>query len=121
MRGFERVRDDLRAGAAGFAHLDAAQLVRHAFGLRTAARRAGKRPVLLYLHCEPTAWPDGRPVPAAARDRHRLETGDFAAAVAGDEVAFAHVTWKVLLDAWAEADDAGVRSHASAVPGRFAV
>ena len=35
MQGCERVRDALRSDPKTFLHLDAAQLVKHAFGLRT--------------------------------------------------------------------------------------
>jgi len=100
MPGFERVRDGLREGSLSFHHLDAGQLVKHAFGLRTVAARAGKRAGLLYIHCEPPSWPGGRPVAAAAHTRHRREIADFAAAVAGDEVAFASLTWRDLVDTW---------------------
>jgi hypothetical protein len=34
MTGYQRVRDALRDGTAQFARLDAAQLVKHALGLR---------------------------------------------------------------------------------------
>ena len=121
MRGFERVRDDLRDGSLRFDHLDAAQLVKHAFGLRTAAARLGKRATLLYLHCEPTAWPDGHVVPAGAHERHSREIAAFAAAVADDEVAFAHLTWRALLGTWAASDDDGLRRHVAAVLDRFGV
>ncbi len=92
MRGFERVRDGLRDASLTFEHLDAAQLVKHGFGLRTAGARARKRATLLYLFCEPPTWPDGRAVTAAAHARHRREIDLFATAVAGDEVDFVHGT-----------------------------
>ena len=88
MTDFERVRDGLRDGSLRLEHLDGAQLVKHAFGLRTAASRVGKRAALIYLHCEPQAWLDGRPIPATAHARHRQEVADLATPVAGDEVAF---------------------------------
>jgi hypothetical protein len=51
MTGFERMRDGLRNHRIRFEHLDAAQLVKHAFGLRSAIDRDGegrrKRPELL--------------------------------------------------------------------------
>lgn len=121
MQGFERMRDRLRDKEARFDHLDAAQLVKHAFGLRTAAGRVGKRAALLYVHYEPQAWPDGRPVPITAHARHRQEIADFAAAVAGDEVAFARLTWGEVLAAWASSEDDGIRHHAKAMLGHFAV
>jgi hypothetical protein len=58
------VRDSLRHGSSPFVRFDAAQLVKHAFRLRTAVHRdrrfVGKHPVLLYLYAEPERWPDGR-------------------------------------------------------------
>lgn len=100
MGGYEAVRDSLRDGRDDFRHLDAAQLVKHALGLRTAAENAGRRPVLVYLHAEPKAWPDGRPI---ADDEHRAhgdEIARFAAAVAGDEVAFLALSYRQLLANW---------------------
>jgi hypothetical protein len=124
MAGYERVRDELRAGTLPFRHLDAGQLVKHAFGLRTAAHRPGstfgKRPALLYLHAEPVAWPDGRPVPGADVERHRAEIARFAALVDGDEVAFRSCTYGQLLATWRESGAANVQAHAAAVEGRFA-
>ena len=49
MKGYERMRDRLRSGQEGFVHLDAAQLVKHAFGLVTEGRRRTRMPVLFYL------------------------------------------------------------------------
>ena len=121
MQGCEGVRNGLRDGSRRFQHLDATQLVKHAFGLRTAAARAGKRAVLVYLHCEPLAWPDGRVLPDSGRERHRREIDEFAAAIAGDEVDYVVLTWRKILAAWSISDDAGVRRHADAMLGRFAV
>ena len=44
MRGFEHMRDNLASGHMTFSTLDAAQLVKHAFGIRTQASGAGRRP-----------------------------------------------------------------------------
>jgi hypothetical protein len=38
-----------------YRHLDAAQLVKHAYGLVTEGRRIGRKPILYYLFAEPTA------------------------------------------------------------------
>ena len=69
MSGYAQVRDALHSGALQTERLDAAQLVKHAFGLRTQAQPAegvaAKRPVLVYLYAEPAAWPDGRAVASA--------------------------------------------------------
>jgi hypothetical protein len=76
-----------------YRHLDAAQLVKHALRLRTLASRdpGGRHPWLVYLYAEPQAWPDGRPVDAAAARQHAAEVMEFADAVAGAEVGFAGV------------------------------
>src|SRR5262249_43547495 len=61
MKGYEAVRDALHNRTLSFLHLDAVQLVKHAFGLRTAVNSdpavAGKRAALMYLYCEPETWP----------------------------------------------------------------
>jgi hypothetical protein len=119
MRRFEAARDSLRDGEGGFAHLDAVQLVKHAFGLRTAGARLGKQAVLYYLYAEPEKWPDGRAVDLGAVQRHRDEVVQFAALVAGDEVTFVACTYSELLRAWVQDADRAVASHTLAVAARF--
>lgn len=124
MAGYEHVRDALRDGSMTFTHLDAAQLVKHAFGLRTAVHRQnelrGKQPILFYLHAEPQRWPDGRAVPAAAIEAHRVEVAQFAECVAADEVIFCECSYANLLSRWEQAPDAEIRTHAAALRERFA-
>lgn len=123
MKSYEQVRDGLREGSFDFSRLDAAQLVKHAFGLRTEVHRQGaaqgKRPVLLYLYAEPTAWANGCPIPQVDIDRHRDEIVRFAEIVAGNEVVFHTCSYRDLLTAWSDAPSAAVRAHAEAVAGRF--
>ena len=122
MAPFEAMRDRLAGGTAGYRHLDAAQLVKHAFGLRTEAgreRRGGKRPMLVYLYAEPEAWPDGRPVGADDRARHAAEASAFAEAVAGAEVVMRLLTYRQLLAALRASPDEHVRDHADALAGHF--
>jgi hypothetical protein len=123
MTGFARVRDRFRDGTCHFRRLDAAQLIKHAFGLRTAVHRAAVPPatkaVLLYVHAEPTCWPDGRSVPAADIELHRCEVEQFADLVAGDEVSFRVTTYRELLATWHNSPVAAVREHAATVRGRF--
>ena len=122
MAGFERTRDSLRAGATEFKHLDAAQLIKHAFGLRTAAHalpHEGRRPILFYLYCEPEQWPNGREVSAADREVHRHEVAAFADMVGGDEVLFLSSTYNEVLASWEGAAIAEVGRHAAAVRQRF--
>lgn len=125
MAGYERVRDALSDGSARFAHLDAAQLVKHAFGLRTAIHKdkriIGKRPILVYLYAEPKTWPDGRKVDRAMIDAHRTDIALFAAMVRNDEVAFVSLSYRDLLGDWQADPDDRVRLHANAVLDRFEV
>lgn len=114
MGPFTGLRDSLRAGSTTFKHLDAAQLVKHAFGLVTEGRRVGKKPVLLYLYAEPQrrgTAPNG----AEALARHREEIANFAALVAGAEVEFAACSYREWLMEWT--GEAGL--HAEALIARF--
>ncbi len=119
MAGYCGVRDWLRDEANGFAHLDAAQLVKHAFGLRTQAQRSRRRATLLYVFAEPSAWPDGTPITVQAQQRHRAEIEHFAERVAADEVGFAWVSYADLLSSWRQ--HAQTQAHAEAVLNAFAV
>lgn len=123
MAGYERVRNALSDGSARFTHLDAAQLMKHAFGLRTAVhkdrRMIGKRPILVYLHAEPKTWPDGRKIDRAMIEAHRAEIALFAAMVRNDEVAFASASYRDLLAEWRTDPDERIRLHAKAVLDRF--
>jgi hypothetical protein len=121
MQGFERMRDYLASGHMTFSTLDAAQLVKHAFGLRTQAVRRGKKAVLLYLYAEPKAYPDGRVVSATLVARHRQEVKIFADAVAAfdNDVAFAALCYAELLECWMHNPDDSVQAHAAAILGRF--
>ncbi|WP_434616221.1 hypothetical protein [Azospirillum sp. B2RO_4] len=123
MAGYACVRDGLRDDVLAFCHLDAGQLVKHAFALRTAVHRAGtsfgKRAVLLYLYAEPSAWPDGRPIPDADVALHNAEIAWFTSIVGEDEVAFRHCTYRQLLDSLAACGEAIIAMHAEAVRARF--
>lgn len=125
MGGYARVRDGLRDGLHRFRHLDGAQLVKHAFGLRTAANRKGAScggsPILLYLHAEPERWPNGKAVPLEELEAHRREIAEFADLVAGDEVAFHATTYDEVLQLWSASPLATVRNHVEAVRRRFAI
>ncbi len=106
----------LRQNGTAFRHLDAAQLIKHVFGLATEAARVGKQPVLIYLYAEPVSF-EARRIPAQAIAAHRDEVARFGDAVAGASVRFVATTWR----AWLERYDAeGVRGHAERVGTRFA-
>jgi len=115
MKPFEAMRDALRAGTIRYDHLDAAQLVKHAFGLVTQARVLGKAPVLFYLYAEPSARA-GKPLSPAIFDHHRGEIDDFGGRVSGAAVRFASASYREWLDRFTGA----AKSHADAVTARFA-
>ena len=125
MRGYESIRDGLRSEPGLYEHLDAAQLFKHAFALRTAVHKRpdhhGLRPILYYVYAEPNSLPrSGAPVDEAARTRHRAEIDRFAATVADDEVTFVSCSWRRLLETWAHDENGSVRAHADAVSALFA-
>ena len=125
MKGYEGVRDKLRANGRLYDFLDAAQLVKHAFALRTAVhnRRSehdGLASILFYLYAEPAVWPkNGRPIGDDEKAKHREEIARFARDVEGDEVAFVSCSYQRLLEDWARHKDGGIRAHAAAVTRRF--
>ena len=124
MSGYESVRDSLPSVPDLFGHLDAAQLFKHAFALRTEVHRENRQgrltPILFYVYADPERWPaNGRPVDERAKARHREEIDRFAAAVAGDEVVFVSCSYKRLLKAWADCEGRSVRAHGNAVAERF--
>lgn len=124
MAGFESVRDALHENPHLYSHLDAPQLVKHAFALRSEVHRVGEhrrlKPILFYVYAEPTVWVrTGRSVDEDAKTRHLAEIADFGRRVEGDEVTFVHCSYSRLLANWLSAADATVRSHAQAVIERF--
>lgn len=114
MMPYTAMRDRLRASGGSYHHLDAAQLVKHAFGLVTEGRRLGKAPVLLYLYAEPSHR-GAVSISGAAIERHRAEIADFASAVADAEVRFVACSWREWLAGWT----GDVRNHADALIARF--
>jgi hypothetical protein len=103
MAPYEQVRDKLRSRAEHFDFLDAAQLVKHAFGLVTEGHRKAKRPYLVYLFAEPTEYA-GHPIDDAKKQAHRSEIARFAAAVKGAEVGFGAISYREWLDSWPDSD-----------------
>ena len=124
MGGYERIRDVLRDHPGNFAHLDAAQLFKHALALRSEVHRRDHhrplRPILFYLYAEPEFWPaTGEVIEERLKARHRIEIAAFGANVVDDEVSFVSCSWRRLLDAWADRPDSRIRTHARAVTARF--
>ncbi len=125
MKGYEHTRDQLRKDGQLYACLDAVQLVRHAFALRTAVNRIPEysclTPILFYVYAEPEFWPkSGKPVEEKDKIMHRAEIERFASEVARDEVQFIACSYTDVLRCWKEGKDSRIRAHAEAVIERFA-
>jgi K+-sensing histidine kinase KdpD len=127
MAGYERCRDEIRDYRGGrSARLDVAQLVKHAFALRTAvnkvAKWVGKRPILYYLYAEPERWANRKgTVPPEDRLQHRAEIAAFSEMVADDEVSFLSCSYSELLADWAVSSDPMICAHAHAVARCFSI
>jgi hypothetical protein len=125
MSGYEAIRDRLYVDPRAYRYLDAGQLIKHALGLRTAVNRQPpgphyrKRPMLVYLYAEPTAWPDQRAIPLETHVKHAAEIESFANTVAGNEVEFCSMTYQALLTSWSASQSPGLQSHAQALSKRF--
>ncbi|MBN2630725.1 MAG: hypothetical protein JXR75_09325 [Rhodobacteraceae bacterium] len=117
MARYSRLALDLIAGTADFRVLDAVQLVKHAYGIRTRAEKRALGSVLVYLYAEPATWASGKPVDAKRRAAHRAEIARFARAVAGDEVVFVALRWGDLLRQWAAVPE--LAAHVAALRTRF--
>lgn len=111
---YVNIMRQLQENPARFVYLDAAQLVKHAFGL---ASLPGKHEItLLYLFWEPgnhAAYPEF--------EVHRREAAEFAESVVGASVKF---SWKSHAELWREWELAGhdwLQLHASELLRRYAV
>lgn len=113
MEPFEAVRDQLRSGSLRYEFLDAAQLIKHGFGLVTDGRRKGLSPHLHYLFAEPATL-NGKPIAEATLEQHRQEIISFAALVAGSEVTFSACSYREWISSWADAPEE-VRLHGQRV------
>jgi hypothetical protein len=117
MARFTAMRQELDDGRQTYRHLDAVQLVKHAYGLRTQSVKRARGAVLVYLHAAPDQWANGKPLDPAAHQRHAAEIADFARAVRGDAVTFVPLRWSDLLAQWSGV--AALAAHASAIHDRF--
>ena len=119
MGRYTRLRDGLVRGTNGFEALDAVQLIKHAYGLRTRAEKRATGAVLVYLYSEPKTWASGKVVDPARIELHRREVAAFGKMVAGDAVVFVPLRWADLLDQWAMF--VKLRPHVKALRERFGV
>jgi hypothetical protein len=119
MGPFEAIRDELKSGARSFQFLDAAQLVKHALGLRTHADKLGKKPVLAYLYAEPQGWPNGKRLGPAKHEAHAAEARAFSGLVEGSEVEFVSWNYQTLLETFESSSCAALREHGRAIKKQF--
>ncbi|MFJ1212655.1 PGN_0703 family putative restriction endonuclease [Burkholderia pyrrocinia] len=117
MKGYERMRDRLRSGDVRYVHLDAAQLVKHAFGLVTEGVRRNRAPALFYLFAEPAAR-GGLSIAPDSLARHRDEIARFGEAVAGDAVTFHSASYREWLGTWCLLDSQ-IAAHGQAIIKAF--
>jgi hypothetical protein len=116
MESYKQMRDTLRADPCRFKFLDAAQLVKHAFGLVTDSARKSKRAHLHYLFSEPESRA-GKAIAASAFARHRQEIEAFAEEVEGSAVTFSACSYREWLSTWSGKD---VEAHAQELMRTFA-
>jgi hypothetical protein len=118
MGRYTRLQQDLVAGTASYQALDAVQLIKHAYGIRTRAEKRGLGAVLVYLYAEPPIWAgSGKPVDAKRVAAHRREIARFAETVAGDTVVFVPLHWEDLLAQWRKVP--ALSEHVAALRERF--
>lgn len=117
MARYKAMRLALSEGRQSYRCLDAVQLVKHAYGLRTQGVKRGLGAVLVYLHAAPATWASGKPVSPEVIARHEAEIADFARAVKGDDVSFVALRWSDLLADWASVP--ALTAHAKAIRARF--
>jgi hypothetical protein len=117
MVAFDAMRRALVDGTEVFQTLNAAQLVKHAYGLRTQAIKRARGAVLVYLYAEPQVWASGKPVDPGRIMQHRAEIARFAAAIRGADVTFVPVPWSAMMSQWSA--DPRLAAHAAALTARF--
>jgi hypothetical protein len=123
----ERIHDERRSGPwfaemmrltadqTSYAWLDAAQLIKHAFGL--ARTFHGRRAILLYLFWEPTNAPS-----FSVFDEHRGEISNFSGRVLGGFPEFRAMSYRELWSNW-ESDQPPdwLRAHLQRVRARYEI
>jgi hypothetical protein len=115
----------LRNGTRKFRYLNAAQLIKHAFGIRTQAqekvklRRPQRKPALVYLYAEPRAIPGDRPISKSEIEEHRNEISEFGRLVSGADVRFSALTHSALLEEFTASPYPDLQAHAALVTSAF--
>ena len=101
------------AEGPGYRWLDAAQLIKRAFGL---AHQSDRPVTLVYLFWEPM---DAGLSPLFAK--HRQEIAEFAERIAGGAPRFEALSYYELWDAWANSDDPRLAAHVAALRACYEV
>lgn len=114
MERYHVLRRELIDRSIPFQNLDAAQLIKHAYGLHSEAKRLGKQPWLHYVFAEP-AVRGSHAIAATQHWQHRAEVADFANRVTGDDVGFSACSYREWLETW----DGPVRQHAINIAETF--
>jgi hypothetical protein len=112
--GYFREMVRLMAEPDSYVLLDAAQLIKHAFGLAHTFK--GKPTSLLYLYWEP-ANPEGNPAFAA----HRAEIAEFAERVSGATPSFSAMSYPEFWSVLESAGPAWVQAHLAELRQRYLV
>ena len=105
----------IRTGHRQYGHLDAAQLIKHAFGLANSCENGSV--TLVYLYWEPKNAADVRELAV-----HRRELEAFEKRVAGGFPSFRAVSYRQLWEQWAKMDrPSWLRAHVSNLRKRYEV
>jgi len=112
--GYFREMIRLMSAPDSYVWLDAAQLIKHAFGLARTFR--DRSTTLLYLFWEPQN-PDACPEFAA----HRAEIAAFAERVAGAGPSFVAMSYPELWETWAQTGPVWLTSHLAELRARYLV
>jgi len=106
---------EIKNGRREYRHLDAAQLIKHAFGLANCCKNGSA--ILLYLYWEPKNAAD---IPELAAHRRELEA--FEKRVAGGSPSFRAISYRELWAQWARMDrPAWLRGHVANLRKRYEV
>lgn len=118
MRGYCAVWSTIITKTCRYKAVDVAQLIKHAFAIRTQIHREedeGRMGVLYYLYADPDVWPAGRRVDPVRKATHLQEIGEFSNEVANDEVQFVACSYRELLADWEKSEYLPLKRHARAV------
>ncbi|ABI77449.1 hypothetical protein HNE_2509 [Hyphomonas neptunium ATCC 15444] len=110
---YAALKDALRSNELRYQHLDAVQLIKHALGLCTEAKRRELQPALFYLYAEPAHLlhsDKGR----SAIARHRAEIAEFSERASSARIQFAAASYNDWIGRW-PTDDRYLAEHAKSI------